>query len=323
MVIRPLLCSVISLSLAVAAACLPAADTPEVALSDIVEIPAGRWLLGSDASYAMRNERPQRMVSLPRFGIERTPVSNRQFARFVAETGYQTIAERPVDWEELRQQVPPGTPKPADELLQPGSLVFAGSDGPVDLSDLRQWWRWTVGANWRHPEGPGSSILERMDHPVVHIAWPDAMAYAVWAGRRLPSEDEWEAAARGGLVGTRYSWGDAFAPDGQFQTNSFTGAFPHANDAADGFVGVAPIASFPANGYGLYDMAGNVWQWTASRYATRAGDTPRRGDVRRVIKGGSYLCHPDYCESYRPAARRGTPADTGSSHVGFRCAVDL
>ena len=191
----------------------------------------------------------------------------------------------------------------------------------MDHADLRAWWQWVRGANWRAPEGPGSSIDERMDHPVVQVSWDDAAAYAKWAGRRLPSEDEWEAAARGGLVGKRYPWGDEFMPNNRYMANTFTGAFPYQNDLRDGYPAVSPVARFPANGYGLYGMAGNVWQWTASPYSTRAGQPPMAGDVR-VIKGGSYLCHINYCESYRPSARRGTPSDTGSSHVGFRCATD-
>jgi len=241
-----------------------------------------------------------------------------QFRAFVDATGYLTTAQKPVDWEELKKQVPPGTLKPADELLKPGSLVFTPPNHAVNLRDLGNWWKWTVGADWQHPQGPGSSIADKQDHPVVQVSFEDALTYAKWAGKRLPTEAEWEYAARGGAkTNTRFHWGDEFQPGGKFMVNTFTGVFPHKNTAADGFAGTSPVRSFPANGYRLFDMAGNVWNWTADAYR----DVPdaRPDDFRRVIKGGSFLCHVNYCESYRPTARRGTPYDTGSGHVGFRC----
>jgi formylglycine-generating enzyme required for sulfatase activity len=237
-------------------------------------------------------------------------------------------------------------------MLAPGSLVFRPTAAPVDLRDISQWWVWTTGASWRHPEGPGSTIEGRENHPVVQIAYEDAQAYAQWAGKRLPTEAEWEFAARGGLESKRYAWGDEENPDGKFMVNRWTGEFPYRNDGKDGFVSTSPVGTFPANGYGLYDMGGNVWNWCSDLYRadtfaaragnekaccdprgplTAAGETVTPGDPspptvpgaeRRVTKGGSFLCHPDYCESYRPSARRGTPPDTGSSHVGFRCAMD-
>ncbi len=317
----------------------------------MVAIPGGEFTMGSDADYARPNERPAHRVKVSAFLIDKYPVTNAVFAKFVEATGYKTVAERPVDWEELKKQVPPGTPKPPDETLQPGSLVFHATTGPVDLRDMSNWWTWTNGASWRHPEGPGSGIKGRENHPVVQIAWEDAAAYAKWAGKRLPTEAEWEFAARGGLEGKRYAWGDKELVDGKYCVNRWTGDFPYKNSAEDGYVGTSPVSSFPPNGYGLYDMGGNVWNWCADVYhggnhraqkgsgvccdpkgpAADSIEEPLPGDpspaevpgaIRRVTKGGSFLCAPSYCESYRPAARRGTPPDTGSSHVGFRCAKD-
>lgn len=329
------------------AACKPAGPPPGMTF-----IPGGAFRMGSDAPDAYANEKPAHQVEVAPFYIDTVPVTNAEFAKFVEATGYKTIAERPVDWEEMKKQVPPGTPKPADEVLQPGSLVFRPTAGPVDLRDMSRWWYWTHGASWRHPEGPESNIEGRESHPVVHIAWDDAKAYADWAGKRLPTEAEWEFAARGGLDGKRYAWGDEERPGGRFMVNRWTGQFPYNNDKEDGFVGTSPVGSFPANGYGLSDMGGNVWNWCSDLYradtfAERAGNAkaccdPRGpesvegeravpgdpspplvpGVVRHVMKGGSYLCHPDYCESYRPSARRGNDAQTSSNHVGFRCAKD-
>ncbi len=286
----------------------------------MVWVAGGTFTMGADGPRAMPNERPARRVTVEGFWIDATPVTNAEFAEFVEATGYVTTAERPVDWEELKKQVPPGTPKPAEEMLRPGSLVFTPPDHAVDLRDMRGWWTWTPGASWRHPEGPGSTIEGREEHPVVQVSWDDAVAYARWAGKRLPTEAEWEYAARGGSEGTRYHWGDQFLKDGQHMANTFTGEFPHRNTAADGFERTSPVKSFAPNGYGLYDMAGNVWQWTADRYRETPDAPPH--PFARVIKGGSFLCHVDYCESYRPTARRALPADTGSGHVGFRCVRD-
>jgi sulfatase modifying factor 1 len=329
------------------AACGSPKPTDNMAL-----IPGGEFTMGSDSEQAFPNESPAHRVTVAPFFLDVNPVTNADFAKFVQATGYVTVAERPVDWEEMKKQVPPGTPKPPDEVLAPGSLVFQPTDGPVDLRDMSQWWVWTTGASWRQPEGPGSSIKGRENHPVVQVSFEDAQAYAQWAGKRLPTEAEWEFAARGGLENKRYAWGDEENPDGRFMVNRWTGTFPYHNDAADGFPGTSPVGSFPPNGYGLYDMGGNVWNWCSDLYradtfAARAGDEaaccdPRGpltaagetfvpgdpspptvpGAERRVTKGGSFLCHPSYCESYRPSARRGTPPDTGSSHVGFRCAKD-
>lgn len=313
-------------------------------------IPAGSFTMGSDAAYASPNEAPPHAVTLDAFYIDINAVTNADFEKFVVATNYVTTAERPVDWEEIKKQVPPGTPKPPPEVLQPGSLVFRATPGPVDMRDMAAWWHWVPGANWRHPEGPGSDIKGRENHPVVQVSWEDAAAYAKWAGKRLPTEAEWEYAARGSLVRARFPWGDNPLPGGRRMANTWTGDFPWRNDTSDGFAGTAPAGSYPANGYGLHDMAGNVWNWCSDIYhgdafmarsktpALCANPTgPKPGDVenpitgdpsppsvpgaeRRVTKGGSFLCHPSYCEGYRPGARRGTPPDTSTSHIGFRCA---
>jgi len=305
----------------------------------MVWVPGGVFTMGSKDPGAFPNESPNHEVWVDGFFMDETPVTNHQFAAFVSATGYLTTAERPVDWEEMKKQVPPGTPRPPDSLLAPGSLVFKPTDGPVDLNNLSQWFHWVPGASWRNPEGGNSTIHERLDEPVVHVSWEDAQAYANWAGKRLPTEAEWEYASRGGNPGSRFGWGEEFRPGGRYMANTWTGTFPHLNDESDGFAGRSPVKAFPANGFGLYDMGGNVWNWCAdfyreSRHAELASASslsvnpalptttdypPDPNAERRVIKGGSYLCHKDYCESYRPSARRGTPPDTGSSHVGFRC----
>jgi formylglycine-generating enzyme required for sulfatase activity len=284
-------------------------------------IPAGTFMMGTDDPNSMPNERPAHQMDVAGFFIDEHDVTNAAFEKFIAATHYLTTAERPIDWEEMKKQVPPGTPKPDEDKLKPGSLVFTPPDHAVDVSDISNWWTWTPGANWRHPQGPQSSIDDKRDYPVVQVSWDDAVAYAKWAGKRLPTEAEWEYASRGGAkTNTRYVWGDQFrpAPDGKFMANTFTGDFPQHDTAEDGFTGTSPVISFPPNGYGLYDMAGNVWNWCDDVYCARLNAPP--DPVRRVTKGGSFLCNPSYCESYRPTARRGTPYDTGSGHVGFRCA---
>jgi len=303
-------------------------------------IPAGEFTMGTDDNRSLPNERPAHRVRVNAFWIDEHLVTNAEFAVFAETTGYATTAERAPVWEEIQKQLPPGTPKPPDEFLVPGSLVFTPPPGPVPLDDLSAWWRWQPGANWRHPEGPASSIEGREAHPVVQVSWHDAAAYAEWIGKRLPTEAEWEYAARGGLDQQRYPWGSEAHPRGRHLANTFQGHFPDHQTAEDGFAGTSPVHAFPPNGYALYDMAGNVWQWTgdfysATEFAARASqglcDNPTGPTktyeptdpyaVQRVIKGGSFLCHPAYCESYRPSARRGTAPDTSSSHVGFRLAL--
>ncbi len=314
----------------------------------MVYIPGGEFWMGSTDPLARLDEAPVHRVRVDGFWIDATEVTNAQFKAFVDATGYKTVAERPVDWDELKKQLPEGTPKPADELLQPGSLVFTPPDHPVDLRRYDQWWTWTTGACWKHPEGSGSGVGNRMDHPVVHIAWEDAVAYARWAGKRLPTEAEWEFAARGGLDGAVNAWGNE--PVGPKRANIWDGRFPHNNTLEDGHLRTAPVRSFPPNGYGLYDVAGNVWEWTSDRYrhdeyvrrvseSSRAGDAnpvfvnprgpERAADPRNPLaaasyihRGGSFLCNDSYCASYRPSARMAAPSDTAMSHLGFRCVSD-
>jgi formylglycine-generating enzyme required for sulfatase activity len=307
-----------------------AGETARVVLH---HVPAQTFTLGSDRHYP--EEGPARRVSVDGFWIEEHQVTNAQYAEFVESTGYVTVAERPLDPADF-----PGAPA---ENLQPGSMVFRRTPGPVDLRHLNQWWAWTPGAMWRRPEGPSSSIDGRADHPVVHVAYEDAVAYAEWAGRDLPTEAEWEAAARAGLDQATYTWGEEPERPGQRLANYWHGDFPWRADS--GYGGTTPVASFPANGYGVVDLAGNVWEWTSDWYAVReaedAGDdccapeNPRGGDLedsydpaqpqfripRKVVKGGSFLCADSYCRRYRPAARRPQMIDTGMSHVGFRCIV--
>jgi formylglycine-generating enzyme required for sulfatase activity len=314
-----------------------------VAPAGMVWIPGGQFTMGTDDVRSFPNERPAHSVKVRGFWIDEHDVTNGEFRKFVDATGYVTTAEKPVDWEEMKKEVPAGTSKPPDAMLLPGSLVFTPPDHAVDLSDMSNWWTWTAGTNWKHPQGPRSTIAGKDDYPVVQVSWFDAAAYAKWASKQLPTESQWEYAAWGGRPQTtRYYWGNDFAPGGKYMCNTFTGDFPYHNTAADGFATLAPVKSFPPNGYGLYDMAGNVWQWTADLYradihiqALQLGATccpsptvcfdPTRSvpdAVERVTKGGSFLCNPAYCESYRPTARRGTPPDTGTEHIGFRCVMD-
>lgn len=274
-------------------------------------IPAGDFEMGSEGPDARANERPVRRVRTHAFLIDRTEVTNAQFAEFVKATGYLTVAERPINWESIRSQVPPGTPRPPQEMLQPGALVFTPPDTPVPIDDPSGWWSWTPGACWRHPEGPASDISARMDHPVVQIAFDDAIAYASWAGKRLPTEAEWERAARGGLEGMRFVWGDA--PIDATRCNVWQGDFPCRNTGEDGFLRTAPVGSYAPNGFGLHDMAGNVWEWCSDEFAPG----------ERAHRGGSYLCNPSYCSSYRPSARMGCTPDTALGHLGFRCVKDI
>jgi formylglycine-generating enzyme len=302
-------------------------------VTPVIAIPAGTLRMGSAEFYPEEGPVHEREVAA--FGLDAHPVTNEQFAAFVADTGYVTIAERPLDPVDF-----PGV-DPAE--LVPGAMVFTPTDGPVDLGDWRQWWRWEPGALWRHPFGPDSTIEDRMRHPVVHIAYEDAATYAAWAGGRLPTEAEWEWAARGGLVGARFAWGDERNPGGEVLADTWQGDFPYRNTGARGWVGTAPVGEFPPNGYGLLDMTGNVWEWTSDYWTHRhvppgsagpdagtrmnllapASAEPGSRIPRRVLKGGSHLCAPEYCLRFRPAARSAQAEDTAMTHIGFRCARSL
>ena len=285
----------------------------------MIELPGGAFRMGSDRFYP--EEQPVREVSVAPFAIDRHPVTFAEFRRFVKATGHVTWAERAPAADDYPDADP--------ELLVPGSLVFKKTQGPVDLRDFRNWWDWTPGADWRHPEGPASNIGGRDRHPVTHVAYADAVAYADWVGKALPSEAEWEYAARGGLEGATYTWGDEFAPKGRMMANTWQGEFPWQNLRTDGYEGTSPVEKFPPNGFGLCDMAGNVWEWTADdfvQHAQRPCCAPQR-DLgserfgRKLIKGGSHLCAPNYCLRYRPAARQSESVDTSTGHIGFRCVI--
>lgn len=293
-------------------------------LTELIDIPDSTFRMGSDHFYA--EERPAHVRHVGAFAIEVHPVTNAQFAEFVADTGYLTIAERDID--------PADFPDADPTELVAGGLVFSPTTGPVDLGDWRGWWRWQPGASWRHPLGPDSTVDDRLDHPVVQIAHTDAEAYARWAGRRLPTEAEWECAARGGLDGLDYAWGDELHPGGKILANTWIGDFPHQNE---GWGGTSPVGSYPANPFGLEDLIGNVWERTTDVFTRRhvppeLATVPADGrtdllapttspHVVRVTKGGSHLCSPQYCRRYRPAARSPQSDDSATSHLGFRCVI--
>lgn len=305
---------------------------------DMVWIPGGRFTMGTDDAEAWPDERPAHAVEVSGFWMDEAEVTNAQFQRFAEATGYVTTAERAPTVAEVLAQSPPGTPAPPAEALVPGSLVFRLTSVAVPMNDVSQWWSWTPGANWQHPEGPESTLHGREEHPVVHVSWDDAVAYANWAGKRLPTEAEWEFAARGGLNQARYTWGDSPQDESRPRANLWTGEFPFRNTETDGFTRTAPVRSFAPNGYGLYDLSGNVWEWCSDWYdrsaythrstrdvtinprgPNRSFDPQRPYQPQRSQRGGSFLCHDSYCSRYRPSARHGCSPDTGMSHVGFRC----
>jgi formylglycine-generating enzyme required for sulfatase activity len=299
----------------------------------MIKIPGGEFMMGSDAKSARPDEQPVHRVKVDGFYMDATEVPNAEFRRFVGETGYVTTAEKPPRLEDIMAQLPPGSPPPPPESLKPGSLVFTAPKAPGEY-----WWKWVDGANWRHPQGPLSSVEGLDNHPVVQISWDDAVAYARWAGKRLPTEAEWEFAARGGIQGKTYIWGNEDPYQGKPKANIYQGNFPLKDDVTDGYAGTAPVKSFSANPYGLYDMTGNVWEWVQDwyRHDAYAGlnknkltlnpqgpseslDPEEPYIKKRSQRGGSFLCDKSYCASYRPSARMKASPDTGLVHTGFRC----
>jgi formylglycine-generating enzyme len=308
--------------------------------SGMILIPGGTFDMGADNNQASPDEYPKHRVTVNTFYIDITEVTNAQFKIFIDATDYVTTSERKPDWEELKKTVPLGTPKPADSLMQAASLVFKQCTEPVSLNDYTQWWSWITGADWKHPQGPQSNISGKENYPVVHVSWDDAMAYCKWAGKRLPTEAEWEFAARGGLINNIYPWGNEHINTGKAKANSWEGNFPYLNEKKDGFITAAPTKSYSPNGYGLYDMAGNVWEWCSDFYnqdyyktlegkttsnpngAAKSYDADEPYAIKRTLRGGSFLCNDGYCSGYRVARRMKNSPDTGLEHTGFRCVKD-
>jgi len=300
-------------------------------------IEKGEFVMGASDKEGSPDEYPQHKVQLSGFWMDETEVTNAQFKKFVEATGYVTTAEKAIDWEEIKKQVPADTPKPPDSMLAASSLVFQCSQHVVSLNDPSQWWSWVRGANWRHPQGAGSSIEGKDHYPVVHVSWDDANAFAKWAGKRLPTEAEWEYAARGGKINQSFPWGNEGIENGKPKANTWQGDFPNNNKGLDGFKGIAPIKSFAANDYGLFDMAGNVWEWCSDWYDSdyysqlndgatinpkgplQSNDPMEPGLAKRVLRGGSFMCVPSYCKGYRVSSRMKSSPDTGLEHTGFRC----
>ncbi len=311
----------------------------ELSYEGMVQIPEGEFLMGASDNEGRSDEYPQHRVKINSFWMDATEVTNEQFQEFVQATRYITTAEIKPDWEEIKKQLPIGTPKPDESLLVPSSLVFFPTTKAVNLDDATQWWKWISGADWRHPQGPGSNIEGKENYPVVHISWDDANAYAKWAGKRLPTEAEWEFAARGGLLNKKYFWGNEELNQGKVKANTWQGNFPYRNTLQDKYERLAPVKSFLPNKYGLYDMAGNVWEWCSDWYEpdyyTQSKDNisnnpvgPKKsfdpmepGIPKKVIRGGSFLCNASYCKGYRVSSRMKTSPDTGLEHTGFRCVV--
>ncbi|TBO43573.1 formylglycine-generating enzyme family protein [Pedobacter kyonggii] len=300
-------------------------------------IEGGTFTMGSKSAGGRNDEYPAHKVKLDGFWMDEKEVTNAQFAAFVKVTGYKTMAERKPDWEELKKQLPKGTRKPDDYLLVAASLTFTPPSQPVRLDNYTAWWSWTPGANWKHPQGPGSNLQGKENYPVVHVSWEDAAAYAKWAGKRLPTEAEWEYAAKAGKD-KKYAWGDEDVEAGKPKANTWQGNFPNNDTAWDGFKGLAPTANFKPNAFGLYDMAGNVWEWVADWYTPdyysqfqgtvankpkgphKSFDPEEPNTSKRVTRGGSFMCHASYCEGYRTTSRMKSSPDTGLENTGFRCA---
>jgi len=323
----------------------PSADNAKAVVSipeGMVKIPEGNFIMGGKSEQAEADELPRHQVKVSAFLMDETEVTNEDFGAFVKATGYATIAEQDIDWEEMSKDLPPNVPKPPDSLLAAGSLVFTATEGPVNLRNYAQWWKWTTAADWKHPDGPSSSIEGKKDYPVVHIAWEDAVAYAEWAGKRLPTEAEWEWASMGGLDDVKFPWGNEPVEKAYDKANFWQGQFPYQNLEKDGFFGAAPVRSYAPNGYGLYDMAGNVWEWCQDKYrydgyeqedvygtienpkGPRDSFDPAEPTVpKNVIRGGSFLCNDSYCSGYRVARRMKSSKDSGFNHTGFRCVKSI
>lgn len=309
----------------------------DTSTTGMVYIPGGTFDMGGDNNQADPDELPKHSVTVSSFYMDETEVTNAQFKKFVDATGYITTAEKAPNWEEMKKDLPAGTAKPHDSLLVAASLVFKSSNQPVNLNDYSQWWSWQKGANWKHPQGPNSNIKGKENYPVVHISWDDAIAYCTWSGKRLPTEAEWEFAARGGLINNIYPWGNEHVNAGTPKTNSWEGNFPYKNILADKYLNAAPVKSFKPNGYKLYDMAGNVWEWCSDLYnadyyktladkntnnpqgATTSYDPQEPTATKRSLRGGSFLCNDAYCSGYRVARRMKSSHDTSLEHTGFRC----
>ncbi|MGF1922637.1 MAG: formylglycine-generating enzyme family protein [Bacteroidia bacterium] len=302
----------------------------------MVYVPAGEFMMGAGDTEGRADEYPQHKVKVAAFWMDETEVTNASFAKFVKATGYVTTAERAPTWEELKEQLPEGTPKPHDSVFVASSLVFSAPKKVNGLADASQWWVWRKGADWKHPSGPKSNLKGKENYPVIHITWDDAQAYCKWAGKRLPTEAEWEYASRGGLKNAKYPWGNEAIDQGKPKANTWHGDFPVRSINADGFVELAPVKSYPANGYGLYDMAGNVWEWCNDWYAydwyasqkgtienplgpNNSSDPMEPSVPKKVVRGGSFLCNASYCKGYRVTSRMKTSKDTSLSHTGFRC----
>ena len=302
----------------------------------MVWIEGGEFMMGANDDEGRSDEYPQHRVSLKGFWMDQTEVTNAQFKKFIDATGYVTTAEKAPDWNEIKKQLPPGTPKPADSLFVASSLVFHQQPAGTGLDDPTLWWSWTKGADWKHPHGPGSSIKGKENFPVVHVSWDDAMAYCKWSGKHLPTEAQWEYAARGGMQ-SKYPWGNEDIEKGKPKANTWQGVFPSTNTGWDKFAGASPVKSFAPNPYGLYDMAGNVWEWCSDWYRNdyyeRVANKisvnpvgpndsydPQEPTIpKKVVRGGSFLCNASYCKGYRVTSRMKTATDTGLEHTGFRC----
>jgi formylglycine-generating enzyme required for sulfatase activity len=309
----------------------------DTSIAGMVLIPGGTYDMGGDNEQADPDEYPKHKVQVSPFYMDITEVTNAEYKKFVDATKYITTAEKKPNWEEMQKTLPPGTAKPDESMLVAASLVFKQSSGPVDLKDYNQWWSWEKGADWQHPQGANSTIVGKENYPVVHISWDDAMAYCKWAGKRLPTEAEWEFAARGGLINNIYPWGNEHVNTSTAKCNSWEGNFPYNNVKTDGFTTAAPVKKFAANAYGLYDMAGNVWEWCSDLYnadyykeiasnttinplgSTKSYDPQEPYAEKRSLRGGSFLCNDAYCSGYRVARRMKSSHDTGLEHTGFRC----